>query len=189
LQKEHVQLHTQAVVRVTPEGLVGTDGTLTPCDVIVWGTGFKATEFVAPMQVFGEADDGVVPELSARWRTAPAATKLGITVAGFPNLYLLVGPNTGLGHNSLIFMIECQVDYIVRALQHLRRTDQQVLRLRAAVADADYRQVQDKMQSTVWASGCHSWYQNARGDIDTLWPGYTWQYWLQTRRFKADDYL
>ncbi|MDZ7920043.1 NAD(P)/FAD-dependent oxidoreductase [Rhodoferax sp.] len=189
LQQPHVQLHTQAVVRVTPQGLVGADGTLTPCDVIVWGTGFKATEFVAPMQVFGEAQEGVVPELSAQWRTAPAATKLGITVAGFPNLYLLVGPNTGLGHNSLIFMIECQMDYIVQALQHLRRSGQQVLCLRAAVADADYCELQDKMKGTVWASGCHSWYQNARGHIDTLWPGYTWQYWLQTRRFKAEDYL
>ena len=189
LQQPHVQLHTQAVARVTPEGLVRADGTLTPCDVIVWGTGFKATEFVAPMQVFGEAQDGVVPELSAQWRTAPAATKLGITVAGFPNLYLLVGPNTGLGHNSLIFMIECQMDYIVQALQHLRRSGRQTLRLRVAVANADYRELQDKMKSTVWSSGCHSWYQNARGHIDTLWPGYTWQYWLQTRRFKADDYL
>ncbi len=188
LQQPHVQLHTQAVARVTPEGLVGADGELTPCEVIVWGTGFKATEFVAPMQVFGEAQDGRVPELSSQWRTAPAVTKLGITVAGFPNLYLLVGPNTGLGHNSLIFMIECQMDYIVQALQHLRRSGQQVLRLRAAVADADYRKVQDKMQGTVWASGCHSWYQNAQGQIDTLWPGYTWQYWLQTRRFKASDY-
>ena len=189
LQQPHVQLHTQAVARVTPEGLVGADGTLTPCDVIVWGTGFKATEFVAPMQVFGEAQDGVVPELSAQWRTEPAATKLGIMVAGFPNLYLLVGPNTGLGHNSLIFMIECQMDYIVQALQHLRRSGRRTLRLRVAVANADYRELQDKMKSTVWSSGCHSWYQNARGQIDTLWPGYTWQYWLQTRRFKADDYL
>ena len=189
LQQPHVQLHTQAVARVTPEGLVRADGTLTPCDVIVWGTGFKATEFVAPMQVFGEAQDGVVPELSAQWRTEPAATKLGIMVAGFPNLYLLVGPNTGLGHNSLIFMIECQMDYIVQALQHLRRSGRQTLRLRVAVANADYRELQDKMKSTVWSSGCHSWYQNARGHIDTLWPGYTWQYWLQTRRFKADDYL
>ena len=189
LQQPHVQLHTQAVARVTPEGLVRADGTLTPCDVIVWGTGFKATEFVAPMQVFGEAQDGVVPELSAQWRTEPAATKLGIMVAGFPNLYLLVGPNTGLGHNSLIFMIECQMDYIVQALQHLRRSGRQTLRLRVAVANADYRELQDKMKSTVWSSGCHSWYQNARGQIDTLWPGYTWQYWLQTRRFKADDYL
>lgn len=189
LQKNHVQLHTQAVARVTTEGLVGADGTLTPCDVIVWGTGFKATEFVAPMQVFGETEGGVVPELSARWRSAPAATKLGITVAGFPNLYLLVGPNTGLGHNSLVFMVECQLNYITKALAHLRSQGQGVLRLRPSVAQADYAQVQDKMRGTVWASGCHSWYQNARGEIDTLWPGYTWQYWLHTRRFNAADYL
>lgn len=189
LQKDHVHLHNQAVVRATAEGVVSADGVFTPCDVIVWGTGFKATEFVAPMLVFGEAQAGEAPELSAQWRVAPAATRLGITVAGFPNLYLLVGPNTGLGHNSLIFMIECQVNYIVQAMQHMRRNNQPVLRLRSAVADADYRRVQEKMRHTVWASGCHSWYQNTRGEIDTLWPGYTWQYWLQTRRFKPRDYL
>jgi cation diffusion facilitator CzcD-associated flavoprotein CzcO len=179
------------VARIAPEGVVGADGVLYPCDVIVWGTGFKATEFVAPMQIYGEPPAGTsaAPELGALWRSQPAATRLGITVAGFPNLFMLVGPNTGLGHNSIVFMIECQVNYIVRALQSLRTRGQKVLRLRPDVQRDDYALMQQKMKGTVWSSGCKSWYQNADGHIDTLWPGYTWEYWFKTRRFQVADYL
>jgi cation diffusion facilitator CzcD-associated flavoprotein CzcO len=187
LQRTNVELVTQAVARIEPTGVVGADGTLYPCDVIVWGTGFKATEFVAPMRIHGEGADA--PELGSIWRDQPAATRLGITVAGFPNLFLLVGPNTGLGHNSIIFMIECQVHYIVQALKSLRERSQNVLRLRPEVQQDDYALNQRKMKRTVWASGCKSWYQNAQGQIDTLWPGYTWEYWLKTRRFQEGDYL
>jgi cation diffusion facilitator CzcD-associated flavoprotein CzcO len=191
LQRPNVKLVTQAVARIAPEGVVGADGVLHPCDVIVWGTGFKATEFVAPMQIYGEPAPGTstVPELGTLWRSQPAATRLGITVAGFPNLFMLVGPNTGLGHNSIVFMIECQVNYIVRALQSLRTRGHKVLRLRPDVQRDDYALMQQKMKGTVWSSGCKSWYQNADGRIDTLWPGYTWEYWLKTRRFQVADYL
>jgi cation diffusion facilitator CzcD-associated flavoprotein CzcO len=187
LQRSNVELVTQAVASIAPTGVVGANGTLYPCDVIVWGTGFKATEFVAPMRIYGEGADA--PELGSVWRDQPAATRLGITVAGFPNLFLLVGPNTGLGHNSIIFMIECQVHYIVQALKSLHERGQNVLRLRTEVQQDDYALNQRKMKGTVWSSGCKSWYQNAQGQIDTLWPGYTWEYWLKTRRFQVSDYL
>lgn len=185
LQRPNVSLVTQAVTAVVPDGVVSADGQLHRCDVIVWATGFKASEFVAPMRVVGEA--GV--ELSSLWRTRPAATHLGITVAGFPNLFMLVGPSTGLGHNSIIFMIEAQVRYIVQALRAMTRCGQRTLRLNPQAQAASYAQVQQRMQRTVWATGCHSWYQNEQGRIDTLWPGYTWDYWLRTRRFDASVYL
>lgn len=196
LQRANVELVTQAVGGIAPNGVVGTDGRLYPCDVIIWGTGFKATEFVAPMRIYGApspttaTDVGTTaPELGSVWRGNPAASHLGITVAGFPNLFMLVGPNTGLGHNSIIFMIECQVDYVVKALASLRDRKQPVLQLRADVQRADYAAIQQKMKGTVWSSGCKSWYQHADGHIDTLWPGYTWEYWLKTRRFESADYL
>jgi cation diffusion facilitator CzcD-associated flavoprotein CzcO len=189
LQRPNVRLVTQAVAGITANGVVGADGSHYPCDVIIWGTGFKAAEFVAPMQVFGEPAGGSTPELGSQWKTQPVATRLGITVAGFPNLFMLVGPNTGLGHNSIIFMIEAQVDYIVQALQSLAAQKLAVLRLRPDVQQDDYARMQHKMKGTVWASGCKSWYQNAKGEIDTLWPGYTWEYWLKTRRFQTSDYL
>ena len=188
LQKSHVALVSQPVTAVGPKEVVAADGKSYPCDVIIWGTGFKASEFITPVKVYGESSHGQTPELSAQWRAGPAATRLGITVAGFPNLFLVVGPNTGLGHNSIIFMIECQVNYIVKGLKASKRKVGGVLRLRAEVQQHDYARVQVKMKSTVWSSGCHSWYQKANGDIDTLWPSYTWKYWLQTRRFTSDDY-
>jgi len=189
LQRPNVRLVTQGVARIDPQGVVGADGTLYPCDVIVWGTGFKATEFVAPLKIYGESTKGEPVELGKLWGTQPAATRLGITVAGFPNLFMLVGPNTGLGHNSILFMIECQVDYIVKALASLRTSEKTVLRLRPDVQQDNYALMQHRMKRTVWSSGCKSWYQNAKGEIDTLWPGYTWQYWLATRRFQTSDYL
>ncbi len=193
LQRPHVQLVTQAVGGIAPNGVVGTDGRLYPCDVIIWGTGFKATEFVAPMWIYGASSKGAgetdAPELGAVWRSNPAASYLGITVAGFPNLFLLVGPNTGLGHNSIIFMIECQVDYVVKALAYARDHKRRELELRADVQCDEYAAIQQKMKGTVWSSGCKSWYQHADGHIDTLWPGYTWEYWLRTRRFRVTDYV
>jgi cation diffusion facilitator CzcD-associated flavoprotein CzcO len=198
LQRSNVSLVTQAVSEIRPEGVVSADGTLHPCDVIIWGTGFKAAELVTPMRIYGESsapgaaagkDSAAQPaELSALWRSQPAATRLGITVAGFPNMFILVGPNTGLGHNSIIFMIEAQVIYIVAALRESRRRGQSALRLRAQVQNDSYAETQRKMKSTVWSSGCKSWYQNAEGQIDTLWPGFTWEYWLQTHRFDAAHY-
>ena len=188
LQRPHVSLVSQAVSAIGPKEVITADGKTHSCDVIIWGTGFKAAEFVSPVKVYGEGTQGPAPELSAMWRTGPAATRLGITVASFPNLFMVVGPNTGLGHNSIIFMIECQVDYIVKALQASKTSVGGVLRLRAEVQKHDYAGVQAKMKGTVWSSGCHSWYQNASGNIDTLWPSYTWRYWLLTRRFARADY-
>ena len=135
------------------DGVVGADGTKYPCDVIIWGTGFKATEFVAPMRLYGVNPAADVPgtsvtpapELGDVWRTQPAATRLGITVAGFPNLFLLVGPNTGLGHNSIIFMIEAQVNYIVGALRHLRARGATTLRLHPDVQADSYAEMQRRM--------------------------------------------
>ncbi len=189
LQRPNVSLVTHAVARVTADGVVDAKGTLYPCDAIIWGTGFAATTFVAPMKIYGAPVAGLAPELGAHWKAQSAQTRFGITVAGFPNLFMLVGPSTGLGHNSIIFMIECQVHYIVQALLASRALGGKAMCLKPEVQQADYRRIQHDMQRTVWASGCKSWYQNADGRIDTLWPGYTWQYWLQTRQFQLGEYL
>jgi cation diffusion facilitator CzcD-associated flavoprotein CzcO len=175
-----VALVTEAIARVEPHGIVTADGQLHPCDAIVWATGFTTTEFVTPMRVYGEQGR----ELSALWQQGPAATHLGIHVAGFPNFHMLVGPSTGLGHNSIVFMIEAQLNTIVGAITHGHK----VMRLKPAVQAASYAEVQQRMQRTVWLSGCRSWYQSADGRIDTLWPGFTWQYWWRTRRFEANLY-
>ena len=121
------------------------------------------------------------------WRGG-AATHLGISVAGFPNAFLVVGPNTGLGHNSLVFMIESQVDYIVAALRRLRESGRRTLEVRAEVQARSYADVQRRLKGTVWASGCRSWYLSADGRNDSLWPGSTLDYWRRTLRFDAENY-
>lgn len=184
LQAPNVALHTQGIARLAPQGVATTDGRLHACDVVVWCTGFAASEFVTPMRVWGE--DGL--ELSALWRNGPAATHLGLSVAGFPNFFMLVGPSTGLGHNSIVFMIEAQVNYIAQALRTVRRQGKTTWRLLPAVQQASYAAVQEKMRGAVWVTGCYSWYQSPDGRIDTLWPGFTWDYWRRTRTFRADLY-
>ncbi|MDE2046819.1 MAG: NAD(P)/FAD-dependent oxidoreductase [Betaproteobacteria bacterium] len=184
LRKPHVQLVSAPILHVTADAVVTCDGTPYAADVLVFGTGFRLTEFVAPMTITGRG--GV--ELQALWRTQPAATWLGICTHGFPNLFALVGPNTGLGHNSIVFMIEAQMRWVLKALQHARRRGVGSVEVRAEVQQAQYAQVQQRMARTVWASGCHSYYQSAGGRIDTLWPGFTWQYWLRCARFRAGDF-
>ncbi|MCD9623114.1 flavin-containing monooxygenase [Rhabdothermincola salaria] len=178
LARSDVELVTDPIQQVTATGVRTVDGVDHPADTLILGTGFAATDFLAPMRVVGRG--GV--ELSEAWRDG-AATHLGITVAGFPNLFLLAGPSTGLGHNSIVFMIEAQLHHAVTALDHLRRADADVVEVRADVQAEAYADVQRRMRGTVWASGCDSWYRSADGRVDTLWPGSTLSYWWRTRRF------
>lgn len=109
-------------------------------------------------------------------------------MAGLPNFYLLAGPNTALGHNSLVFMIEAQVNYVVGALRRMRRARLRTMEVRPEVQARSYADVQQRMKKTVWASGCRSWYMTADGRNDTLWPGSTLDYWRRTLRFDARNY-
>ncbi|MFE2432416.1 flavin-containing monooxygenase [Streptomyces sp. NPDC059373] len=183
LQRPHVELVTTGLSEVTPGSVVGTDGVPRPVDTIVFGTGFAATDFIAPMKVFGMGG----AELSDVWKDG-AATKLGIATAGFPNLFMMLGPNTALGHNSMVFMIEAQTRYIIGALKYALAKGIPAIELRPEAQEKAYRRTQRKMKKTVWVSGCRSWYQSADGRIDTLWPATTVSYWWQTRRFRPGDY-
>ncbi len=184
LQRSNVELVTTGLREITADAVVAADGSPRRVDTIVFGTGFAATDFLAPMKVFGR--DGV--EISDAWRDG-AATKLGISTSAFPNFFMMLGPNTALGHNSMVFMIEAQTRYIVGAIKHTRAKGISALELRPEVQAGAYRRTQRLMKKTVWVSGgCHSWYQSADGRIDTLWPGTTVSYWWQTKRFKPGDY-
>ncbi len=184
LARPDVDLCTTAIDSVVPGGIRLADGTLVEVDTIILATGFTATEFLAPMKIFGRG--GV--ELTDMWHDG-AVTHLGITVPRFPNLFLLVGPNTGLGHNSIIFMMEAQYHHVLGAVDRLMRRGAATIEVRADVARRSYAEVQQRMRSTVWASGCHSWYLSADGRNDTLWPGFTVDYWRRTRRFDPASYI
>lgn len=183
LQRPNVELLTEPVAKLEERRVVGASGAAREVDAVVFATGFVATEFVAPVKVHGRG--GV--ELGDFWK-AGAASHLGISVAGFPNAFFLVGPNTGLGHNSIVFMIEAQVNYVLGALKRMRRDGAKTLEVLPEVQAESYAAVQRRMKKTVWASGCRSWYLSADGRNDTLWPGSTLEYWLRTLRFDAASY-
>ncbi len=150
--------------------------------MIVFGTGFVVTDYGALTQVTGRHGQ----DLAQQWMKA-ARTHLGLATHGFPNLFCLLGPGTGLGSNSIVFMLEAQAGYVVQAVRHIAR-DGAVLDLRPEVQAASYADLQRRIKRTVWASGCASWYQTGSGRIDTLWPDFSVNYWRRTRRFDPGVY-
>lgn len=183
LQQPNVTVAPGAV-EVRPEGVVDADGALHRADVLVWGTGFRVTDVPAAEQVYGR--DG--RSLSATWEGSPKA-HLGTMVAGFPNLFLLQGPNTGLGHTSVLLMIEGQLAFIADAVRwadtHGRRTIEPTPGAQAAfVAEMDRR-----LATTVWnRGGCRSWYLDATGRNSTLWPAGTPEFRRRLRRFRPEGF-
>ena len=183
IQRPNVELLTTSLDRIRERSVIAADGREIPADVIVYGTGFKATDGTAPVRFFGR--DGV--DLASTWSEGMEAY-LGTSVAGFPNLFLVIGPNTGLGHNSMVYMMEAQYRYILGALAYLDRTKAKAIDVKTEVSRAFNRDVQKRMQGTVWATGCSSWYQDASGKNVSLWPGFTFAFRNRTSRFDAERY-
>ena len=183
LAQDNVAIVTSGIERVVADGIVTCDGVHHRCDVLIYGTGFTATDFLAPMQVRGL--DGV--SLHDVWREGAEAYK-GISVAGFPNFYLLYGPNTNLGHNSILYMLESQFRYVQGCLDQQRARGLRYLAVRQEVQARFNRQLQDKTKRTVWMQGCRSWYTHESGKNTNNWPGFTLTYRAQTRAPEMADY-
>jgi cation diffusion facilitator CzcD-associated flavoprotein CzcO len=183
LQRENVELVTDGIAEVRPRSIVSKDGRERAVDAIVLATGFEAAEQVAPFEVRGRDER----ELNDVWRDG-AEAYLGTTVAGFPNLFLLVGPNTGLGHSSMVFMIESQVAYVLDAIRAMKRHGWKLVDVRPEVQDRYNARLRERLEDTVWMSGCMSWYLTRTGKNTTIWPGFTFEYRLRTRRFDAQSY-
>lgn len=152
-------------------------------DTIVLGTGFTATDFLAPMRITGRGGR----ELNEAWRDG-AEAHLGITVAGFPNLFMLYGPNTNLGHSSIVFMLESQIRYVRSAIDRLRASDVRWVDVRESVLQASSQRVQRAIKGSAWDQGCTSWYRTASGRNTTNWPGFTLDYWRRTRSVRWADF-
>ena len=184
MQRENVALITDGIERITPAGVRTKDGREHPLDALVCATGFQAAEAVAPFEIRGRGGR----ELNAEWK-AGAEAYLGTTVAGFPNLFLLVGPNTGLGHNSMVFIIESQVEYVLDAVRTMKAKKVQYVDVKPEVQQAYNERLQARMAKTVWSTGgCKAWYTTSDGKNTTLWPGFTFEYRFRTRRFDAASY-
>jgi len=182
LARPDVELVTERIERIVPDGVVTADGAAHPADVVIYGTGFGATQFLTPMQVSGRGGQS----LQQAWRDG-AQAYLGITVAGFPNFFMLYGPNTNLGGNSIIYMLEGQIGYVLGALQALRAHRLAWLDVRPDIQDSFNDWVQSASRSSVWESGCHSWY-TVSGRNTNNWPDHTFLYRRRVRRFDLAAY-
>lgn len=167
LDREHVDLVTDPIARITPTGIVTADGTKREIDVLVVATGFHTTD--QPIAHHLKGRDGRT--LADVWREHGMAAYKGTTIAGFPNLFQIVGPNTGLGHSSMVFVIESQVRYIRAALAHLEQAGVATVEPRPDAQRRWNQRLQRRMKHTVWhQGGCASWYLDDHGRNTTLWP-------------------
>lgn len=183
LQRPNVELITDSIKYVTEEGIASADGCERKLDTIILGTGFQVADYLAPFHIRGKRGQDLNETLQSK-----RESYYGITINGFPNLFLLMGPNTGLGHNSIIFMIEAQVRYAMQALGALDEKRLRYLDVREEVQHTFAQRIQEQLSHTVWnTGGCSSWYLKD-GHNMTLWPGFCYEYWLQTRTFRAGDY-
>jgi cation diffusion facilitator CzcD-associated flavoprotein CzcO len=185
LARPNVNLVTAPIARITDRGLTCADGSTYDADVIIYGTGFKTVEALAELNVAGRG--GV--KLQDVWRGGAEAYH-GVTVAGFPNFFLLLGPNTGLGHNSVIFMIESQVRHVLSCLRLLARQGGNTIEVKMPAQRRFNHGIQRRLSRAVWSQGgCTSWYLDAQGVNRALWPGFSFEYWARTSRARRADYL
>jgi len=183
LARENVELVTDAIREIRGKTIVLADGSEREVDTIILGTGFHVTD--PPTAKLVRCRDG---------RTLAASMAVGIqaylgaTMRGLPNFFKLIGPNTGLGHNSMVFMIEAQLRYVMDALRVMDEQQIATFEVRPEAMTAYNAQIQSKMPGTVWMSGCASWYLDASGNNTTIWPDFTWRFRRRTRRFNTRAY-
>lgn len=185
LTRPNVTVISSGIREIRANSIVDLDGTERPVDAIIFRTGFTPSDPLPRGVIFGR--DGV--DLLDTWPLGPEAYK-GTLTAGFPNLFFLMGPNTGLGHNSMVYMIESQIGYVLGALEHLQRDGLSSLEVRAEAQRRFNGTLQNDLGNTVWnAGGCKSWYLHPlSGRNCTVWPGFTWRFRQLTRHFDADAY-
>jgi cation diffusion facilitator CzcD-associated flavoprotein CzcO len=178
-----VELVTEPIDRLVPEGIRTADGRVRELDAIVFATGFDSQSLVAPMEVVSPAGE----TLDERWAAGPEAHR-GLTVAGFPNFFLLWGPNTNLGHNSVIYMLEAQFDYVLGLLDAARRCGARTVDVRPEAMARWNASLQDQLRGSVWNAGCTNWYKTDGGKITNNWYGPAVKYRWETRRPDLAEY-
>ncbi len=179
------QVITERIERVTPTGIVTADGVEHALDVIVFATGFHVTDSYTYVDIKGPGGEDLVD----RWNREGISALRGIAVRDMPNLFFLLGPNTALGHNSVVFMIESQIRYVAQAIAATDKAGAQALAPTREAAERFNAELQHDLAHTVFnTGGCSSWYLDAHGVNRSLWSGMTWQYWLATRSLDIDEY-
>jgi cation diffusion facilitator CzcD-associated flavoprotein CzcO len=181
LRRPNVEVVTEAIREVRGGALVTADGATREVDVVVCATGFEAAEPVLPFSVEGREGHDLADGLPPAY--------LGTAMRGFPNLFFIIGPNTGLGHSSMVFMMESQYPYVLGALEALRSGAARALEVKPDLLERYNERIQARLAKSVWnTGGCTNWYRTANGLNTTLWPGFTWEFRLRTRRFDIESY-
>ena len=187
LQRANVQLLTkkQGIRSMHPTGIDTIDGQKIDLDLIIYATGFDATDGIISYPVIGKGGQ----KLSQAWSEYPRAY-LGTTVPGFPNFFILTGPNTGIGHTSTIFVIESQLKYILPCILYTLKNDHLSIEVTEEAEQAYTEMIHSEMERTVWhRGGCQSWYKSKSGKVTALFPGFTFTYRRMARRFNYEDHL
>lgn len=182
LARPNVQLITEGIRRITEQGIETMEGQHHPVDAIIYGTGFAATRFLAPMTIVGRG--GV--DLHHAWGQG-ARAYLGLAVPGFPNFFMLYGPNTNLGHNSIIYMLESQISHVLRCWRAMHKAAATTVEVDEQADQRFHQRVQRQLAGSVW-SGCKSWYIDEAGNNSTTWPGFTFSYRWLTRYWPLHAY-
>ncbi|MCA9738345.1 MAG: NAD(P)/FAD-dependent oxidoreductase, partial [Gemmatimonadetes bacterium] len=183
LARPNVEVVTDRLTEVREHSVVTADGREREVDAILFATGFQTMDMTSPVRFVGV--DGV--SLDERWKEGPQGY-YGVAVTGYPNLFFIIGPNSRVANNSIVFMIEAQVGHILRLLDHMDARGARVLEVEPEAQSAYNDALQERMQRTVFVSGCDNWYRDARGRNPVLWPAFATGYWLKSRRVPSHGY-
>ena len=183
MTRDNVELVTEGIAEITPQGIKTVDGVEREFDVIIYATGFKSQAFGRSTVITGR--NGLT--LDERWSDAPEAY-LGMTVDHFPNFFMMYGPNTNLNHNSVVSMLEPAQKYVVQAIKHLQDYPDQPLDVREEVINSFNEQLQKTLAGSAFSSDCSSWYKNADGRVINNWGGTVNEFVELTKTLNLEDY-
>lgn len=181
--RDNVHLITEAIERITPGGIRTRDGREHAMDVLIYATGYKVSAAAYPFDVRGLGGR----ELHEYWGTRPRAF-FGMSVPGFPNLFVITGPNTGPGHTSVLVYQEAQYDYVANFASRLLKGPEKYFVVKEEVVERQWQGFQRRMKRSTWSSGCASWYLNPDGTNSTMWPGFSFEYVLRVKDLHLDAY-
>lgn len=183
INQKNVSVITSPIQKITPSGIQTSDSVIHPMEVMIFGTGFKTNPFLIGLDIKGK--NGIT--IQEVWKDSPK-NYLGITVNGFPNLFMMYGPNTNLGHNSIVIMSEAQANYIVQCVEEMKKNNWKSLEVKKEVLEKYHDSIQQRLRKMIWTKIETSWYQSKNGDIPNNYPGRTMEYMRRTKRVDFSDF-
>lgn len=183
--RDNVELNTDGVAKIVPDGVIDGNGVKHEADIVIWGTGFHVVDAFDYLDIKGRGGR----DLATQFKDNGVETYMGMMINGFPNLAFMLGPNTALGHNSVVFMIEQQTKFIIKLLDEMRSRGAEAAEATLEAQTAFNEEIQDLVSKGIWTTGgCTSWYLDSHGKNRTIWPKFTFQYWWETRKVNTSDF-